>query len=94
LHKKHKRLFLRLIFKLVPSQPVASEPKTRVFFQTNFVLRLLKHPDRTNRIGSYANSIFVMGKGDHRSKRGKIRRGSNGNSRPKLRSLRQAKRQK
>ncbi|HNM25605.1 MAG TPA: 30S ribosomal protein THX, partial [Saprospiraceae bacterium] len=28
-----------------------------------------------------------MGKGDFRSKRGKIRRGSHGNSRPKLKKL-------
>ncbi len=34
-----------------------------------------------------------MGKGDFRSKRGKIRRGSHGNSRPKNGKLRAAKRQ-
>jgi ribosomal small subunit protein bTHX len=28
-----------------------------------------------------------MGKGDHRSKKGKINRGSHGNSRPKLKKL-------
>lgn len=35
-----------------------------------------------------------MGKGDFRSKRGKIRRGSNGNSRPKPSKLRAAAKKK
>ena len=38
----------------------------------------------------FKNSIPLMGKGDYRSKRGKIRRGSNGKSRPNPRKNRAA----